>query len=203
MRYIELTLCASLISVGGGAIAETPQLGESTEYSAGPYTFLASPISFRGRSLGYAEAGHKLQRFSGRYWVFEACAMNADEPGMGACGDWKVLHVASGKLSALRLPQFDSFWSVPAFAWPYVAYMQVNMPSSPQNSQVVYCAVWNFQTKRIVSRKKQVVPEDFFAIDFPGLFARPLVTKNNGTTSFAFGIHEDGKIRTICDLSVP
>ncbi|MDR2000231.1 MAG: hypothetical protein LBP94_01670 [Zoogloeaceae bacterium] len=178
-------------------------IGEAVKFSAGPYDFHATPISFRGKKLGYADACCRPQQFSKNFWVYLSCTITPEDfSSDGKCMQWKILNARTGKVADLKLPAFESFWSVPAFSWPHVAYVEVGEFVS-SSEQPVYCVIFNYKTKSIVQRHMQSVKEYSFATDFPKMFISPVVSQKNGVASFSFGFDDAGTNRTLCELSVP
>lgn len=174
-----------------------------SEFSAGPYSFSASPISIEGSDLGYVSSGYKPQPFSKRYWVYLSCVITHEDAEIdGDCTQWKLFESKTRKISDLKLPGFESFWSVPTFSWPYVAYVQVGKHNN-QDQQPIYCVVFDYRKKSIVRRQKQLIPQDSFATDFPHMFTPPEVGKENGHTFFKFGLDDAGYPKNICELRVP
>lgn len=103
----------------------------------------------------------------------------------------------------LRLPGFESFWSVPAFSWPYVAYVEILAPDAAQSKRPIYCVVFNYEKKKIVRRERQWVSEDTFATDFPEMFMQPQAARKSGHMVFSFTLDEAGTPRRLCDIHVP
>lgn len=203
MRLIS-TLLASILLMQAAAHAEQGiTVGSAVEYFAGPYSFFASPVSFDGSKLGYASSDYKPQSFSKNYWVYLSCVITPENPEFdGECTQWKLFDSRTRKTKELKLPGFENFWSVPAFSWPYVAYVQVGKHTN-QDQEPIYCVVFDYQKKSIVRRQKQMISHNSFATDFPHMFTPPAVGKKNGHTFFAFGFDDAGNQRTICDLRVP
>lgn len=195
--------CAMFIGlVAASAWGEEPILGQSSEYSAGPYSFKASPNSFGGHLLGYAEAGSGVKPFA-QYRAYQACALSQDEPGVGDCHDWKLLDSKSGRLLDLRLPQFDAFWSDPAFSWPYVAYVKLGQLHQESWQTDVHCVVFDYDTKKLIRQQRKRISANYFETDFPGLFPPPHIGQSDGTTRFTFPIATSERSETLCAISVP
>lgn len=180
-----------------------PIIGAVEEFSAGPYGFFVTPISFQGRDLGYARALPPPQRFSDRFWVFESCARSSEEDGIDECSGWRLLDVTNGKVDALNLTGYQAFFAEPAFSWPYVAYVVVGAARENAESETVACTVYNHATKRVEKKVTVTVPGDFRATDFPGMFLSPSVRASGRTTRFTFHLHHEGNLRDLCAISVP
>ena len=199
-----LTLLAAVLLMQAPAHGEQGiNIGPATAYSAGPYSFFANPIAFDGRELGYAWSDYKPQKFSKKTWVYLSCNITHEAVDFdGDCTQWKIFDSRTRKARNLELPEFESFLSVPAFSWPFVAYVQIGKLSN-QNQRAVYCVVFDYQKKSIVRRQKQLVSQASFGTDFPHMFTAPSVEKKYGHLYFVFGFDDAGNQRDICTLSVP
>ena len=115
---------------------------------------------------------------------------------------WKILSTRTRHVAELKLPSFDSFWAVPAFAWPYVAYVEIGKPLG-QTQRIIHCVLYDYRKKSVVERQRQLLSESAFGTDFPHMFTPPVVTTNGGATNFAFGFDDAGKHKVICRLQAP
>jgi len=196
---VLLAVVPSLCMAGRDEIS----LGPVGQYSDGPTSFPLQSIAFRGRPLGYASAYFAPEKFSRRYWVFLECRLDPNEEGMASCGQWKRLDIKSGRVVDLVLPGFREFFSGPAFAWPYVAYVAVPQLNGEESNTDVYCTVLNYSTGRIVRKVRQHIPDDFRSTDFGHMFFAPEISRHASRKVFTYKFDGDGGVRKICELSVP
>lgn len=149
------------------------EIAPTKQYSAGPYGFSASKVTVDGIDLGYVEKDTGPQSFGPELLVYYACDLSKpNEDFDGFCSEWKVFNIKTHQRSALKIPRFDSFTSIPNFVWPYVAYVETGEASNAKTRNV-FCTVYDYQKRQVIKRIKVTVSEDTFATDYPGMFLKP------------------------------
>lgn len=154
-----------------------------------------------GRFVGYVEKEIPPVLFSDRYYVYAACPKNkkTGKPD-GYCLDWQIYDVSQKKGSELKLRGLG-FNSMPAFRWPYIAYVQtpehISVTDMQKNAIEVSCVVVDWRTKKVVAEAPASVSTGYFEEDTPWSFVAPVFTREQSHLRVTCSEHQGAVIATV------
>jgi hypothetical protein len=191
------------------AVAQAePQSGRRHHVKNNALSFDAVELRIDGVFVGFVDADSKPIHFSKSEYAFALCPVNkASGEADGYCLDWRMFDVKTKISQPLDLLGL-AFSSVPAFHWPYIAYVRVPEKITPEHFSKglvkVSCVVVEWLGKKVVAQREVEVNVGHFETDAPGSFPPPRFTQTQGSyqvSCFEYNGTVDGNV--ISTIQVP
>lgn len=165
----------------GSAHAEY-NFGKKVRVQSDALDFVASELFIDGKFVGYVYNNEPPIKFSNSYYVYASCPTDkATGKPDGYCTEWMIYDVNKRTASPIILPGL-TFFSIPSFHWPYVAYVKVPQTITPEDFKngvvKVSCVVIEWTTQKVAVQNDVMVNVGHFETDAPGSFFPPKFVQN-------------------------